>query len=31
VHALKRAGFKVEGTEVKLAGIMMLTRALKPM
>jgi 2-hydroxy-4-(methylsulfanyl)butanoate S-methyltransferase len=29
--ALKRAGFKVEGSEIMLAGITMLTRALKPM
>ena len=29
--ALKSAGFKVEGTEVMLAGITMLTKALKPM
>jgi 2-hydroxy-4-(methylsulfanyl)butanoate S-methyltransferase len=28
--ALKQAGFKVEGTEVMLAGITMLTRAVKP-
>jgi cyclopropane fatty-acyl-phospholipid synthase-like methyltransferase len=28
--ALKRVGFKVEGTEVMLPGITMLTRALKP-
>jgi hypothetical protein len=28
--ALKRAGFEVEGTEVMLPGITMLTRALKP-
>ena len=28
--ALKRAGFRVEGTEAMLAGITMLTRALKP-
>ena len=27
---LKGAGFKVEGTEVMLAGITMLTKALKP-
>ena len=27
---LKRAGFRVEGTETMLAGITMLTRALKP-
>jgi 2-hydroxy-4-(methylsulfanyl)butanoate S-methyltransferase len=29
--ALKSAGFKVEGTEVMLAGITLLTKALKPM
>ena len=29
-HALKQAGFKAEKTEVMLAGITMLTRALKP-
>ena len=29
--ALKQAGFTVEGTEVMLTGITMLTRALKPM
>jgi 2-hydroxy-4-(methylsulfanyl)butanoate S-methyltransferase len=29
--ALKQAGFRVEGTEVMLAGITMLTKALKPM
>jgi hypothetical protein len=28
--ALKRVGFKVEGTEVMLPGITMLTRARKP-
>jgi hypothetical protein len=28
--ALKSAGFEVEGTEVMLPGITMLTRALKP-
>ena len=29
--ALKQAGFEVEKTDVMLAGITMLTRALKPM
>jgi hypothetical protein len=29
-RVLKRAGFRVEGTEAMLAGITMLTRALKP-